>query len=171
MRFIIPPVSNRYYENSLVPLKDESDKIYAVLVMAHDNTELIASAKKLNEAQQIAQIGHWDWEVSTNRLTWSDNMYNVYGLNAADGIDLDKFISHVHPDDRAKMQANIDFAFQSQTFNDFYHRINTPSGETKVMYSRGEVVLDKDGKVTRMVGTGQDVTKQKLLEQQLIETS
>ena len=165
------PVSNRYYENSLVPLKDHDDKIYAVLVMAHDNTELITSTKKLNEAQQIAQVGHWDWEVSANRLTWSDNMYNVYGLHTADGVDFDKFISLVHPDDRANMQANIEFAFQSQTFNDFYHRIITPAGETKIMYSRGEVVVDKDGKVTRMVGTGQDVTKQKLLEQQLIETS
>lgn len=165
------PVSNRYYENSLVPLKDHDDKIYAVLVMAHDNTELIISAKKLNEAQQIAQIGHWDWEVSTNHLTWSDNMYNVYGINTVDGIDFDKFISLIHPDDRANMQANIEFAFQSQAFNDFYHRIITPAGETKIMYARGEVVVDKDGKVARMVGTGQDVTKQKLLEQQLIETS
>ena len=165
------PVSNRYYENSLVPLKDHDDKIYAVLVMAHDNTELITSAKRLNEAQQIAQVGHWDWDVSTNRLIWSDNMYNVFGVNTTDGIDFDKFISLVHPDDRANMQTNIEYAFQSQTFNDFYHRIITPARETKIMYSRGEVVVDKDGKVTRMVGTGQDVTKQKLLEQQLIETS
>jgi PAS domain S-box-containing protein len=139
--------------------------------MAHDNTELIASAKKLNEAQQIAQVGHWDWEVSTNRLTWSDNMYNVYGVNTTDGIDFDKFVSLIHPDDRAIMQANIEFAFQSRAFNDFYHRIITPAGETKIMYARGEIVLDKDGKVARMVGTGQDVTKQKLLEQQLIETN
>jgi PAS domain S-box-containing protein len=165
------PVSNRYYENSLVPLKDHEDKIYAVLVIAHDNTELITSAKKLNEAQQIAQVGHWDWEVSTNRLTWSDNMYNVYGVNTTDGIDFDKFVSLIHPDDRAIMQANIEFAFQSRAFNDFYHRIITPAGETKIMYARGEIVLDKDGKVARMVGTGQDVTKQKLLEQQLIETN
>ncbi|HEU5168368.1 MAG TPA: PAS domain-containing protein [Chitinophagaceae bacterium] len=165
------PISSRYYENTLVPLKDHNEKIYAVLVMAHDNTELIASAKKLNEAQQIAQVGHWDWEVSTNRLTWSDNMYNVYGINTADGVDFDKFISLVHPDDRPNMQANIEFAFQSQTFNDFYHRIITPAGEIKIIYARGEVVIDKEGKIARMVGTGQDVTKQKLLEQQLIETS
>ena len=165
------PISSRYYENTLVPLKDHNEKIYAVLVMAHDNTELIASAKKLNEAQQIAQVGHWDWEVSTNRLTWSDNMYNVYGINTADGVDFDKFISLVHPDDRPNMQAHIEFAFQSQTFNDFYHRIITPAGEIKIIYARGEVVIDKEGKIARMVGTGQDVTKQKLLEQQLIETS
>jgi len=164
-------ISHRYYENTLVPLKDHNQKIYAVLVMAHDNTELIASAKKLNEAQQIAQIGHWDWDVLTNQLTWSDNMYNVYGINTVDGIDFDKFISLVHPGDRTNMQTNIEFAFRSQTFNDFFHRIVTPAGETKIIYARGEVVVDKDGKVTRMVGTGQDVTKQKLLEQQLIETS
>jgi PAS domain S-box-containing protein len=165
------PISNRYYENSLVPLKDHNENIYAVLVMAHDNTELIASSKKLNEAQQIAQVGHWDWEVSTNRLSWSDNMYNIYGVDPSKGVDYDKFISLVHPEDRANMQTNIEFALQSRSYNDFFHRIITPAGETKIMYTRGEIVVDKDGKVTRMVGTGQDVTKQKLMEQQLIETS
>ena len=165
------PILNRYYENSLVPLKDHNEKIYAVLVMAHDNTDLIASSKKLNEAQQIAQVGHWDWEVSSNSLTWSDNMYNIYGVDPSKIIDYDKFISLVHPDDRANMQANIEFAFQSRSFNDFFHRIITQVGEIKIMYARGEVVVDKEGKVIRMVGTGQDVTKQKLLEQQLIETS
>jgi two-component system CheB/CheR fusion protein len=154
-----------------VPLKDDTDKIYAVLVMAHDNTELIASAKKLNEAQQIAQIGHWDWDVSANRLTWSDNMYNIYGVSSTDGIDFDKFISLVHPDDRSDLEANIDSAFQSQTFDDFFHRIITPAGELKIMHARGEIITDKNGKVMQLVGTGQDVTKQKLLEQQLIDTS
>jgi len=165
------PILNRYYENSLVPLKDHNEKIYAVLVMAHDNTDLITSSQKLKEAQQIAQIGHWDWEVSTNSLSWSDNMYNIYGVDPSKSIDYDKFVSLVHHDDRANMQANIEFAFQSRSFNDFFHRIITPAGEIKIMYARGEVVVDKDGKVIRMVGTGQDVTKQKLLEQQLIETS
>ena len=164
-------VSNRYYENSLVPLKDEHNNIYAVLVMAHDNTELIASTKKLNDAQQIAQIGHWEWDVSTNRLTWSDNMYNIYGINPAVGIDFDKFVSLVHPDDRANLKANIESTLQSQVFEDFFHRIITPDGEMKIMHARGEIIKDKNGKVLRLVGTGQDVTKQKLLEQQLIETS
>ena len=164
-------ISNRYYENTLVPLKDHNEKIYAVLVMAHDNTELIKSAKQLNEAQQIAQVGHWDWDVSTNHLTWSDNLYSIYGLDPAEGIHFDKFISLVHPDDRGNMQVNIESAFQSQTFDDFFHRIITPAGITKIIHARGEVVVNKDGKVIRMVGTGQDVTKQKLLEQQLIETS
>ncbi len=165
------PISERYYENSLVPLKDDNDKIYAVLVMAHDNTELIASAKKLNEAQQIAQIGHWDWEVATNRLTWSDNMYNIYGVNTTDKVDFDKFISLVHPDDRSNIQANIESAFHSHVFDDFFHRIVTPAGQVKILHARGEVITDRNGKVIRLVGTGQDVTKQKLTEQQLIETS
>lgn len=164
-------VSNRYYENSLVPLKDDTDKIYAVLVMAHDITELIASTKKLNEAQQIAQIGHWDWEVATDRLTWSDNMYNIYGVDPDEGIDFDKFVSLVHPDDRSSVQAAIQSTFQSQIFDDFFHRIITPAGEMKILHARGEIVTDKDGKILRFVGTGQDVTKQKILEQQLIETS
>jgi len=164
-------VTGRYYENFLIPLKDVKDKTYAVLVIGHDNTDLITSSQKLKEAQQIAQIGHWDWDVSTNLLSWSDNMYNIYGVDPSVNIDYDKFISLVHPDDRANMQTNIEFALQSRSYNDFFHRIITPAGEVKIMYARGEVVVDKEGKVIRMMGTGQDVTKQKILEQQLIETS
>jgi PAS domain S-box-containing protein len=165
------PISNRYYENTLVPLKDDNDNIYAVLTIAHDNTELITSAKKLNEAQQIAFMGHWDWDVISGKVTWSDNMYNVYGINTDEEINLETFIAHVHPDDQANVQANIEYAFQTQTFNDFFHRIITPAGETKTIHARGEVMVDKNGKVIRMVGTGQDVTKQKSIETQLIETS
>ena len=164
-------VSNRYYENFLMPLKDEKDNVYAVLVMAHDNTELISSTEKLKEAQQIAQIGHWDWDVTTNRLTWSDNMYNIYGIDKESGIDYEKFIGLVHPEDRSNMQVNIEFALQSQVFNDFFHRIITPAGEEKIMHARGEVITNRKGKTLRMVGTGQDVTKQKMIEKKLIETS
>jgi len=161
-------VSNRYYENFLLPLKDEKDKVYAVLVIAHDNTDLIEAAAKLNEAQQIAQVGSWEWDVVSNELTWSDNMYNVYGIDNKDAINYEKFISLVHPDDRPNMQANIEFALQTKTFNDFFHRIITPAGEEKIMHARGEVIADKEGKIIRMVGTGQDVTKQKTIEQQLL---
>lgn len=164
-------VVERYYENFLMPLKDENDKVYAALVMAHDNTDLIRSAEKLNEAQQIAQIGHWDWDLATNQLTWSDNMYSIYGLDKEDGIDYDRFIAQVHPDDRLNMQSLIESALQTRTFNDFFHRIITPAGEEKIMHARGELVINKKGKILRMVGTGQDVTKQKLTEQELITTS
>jgi len=165
------PITGRYYENFLIPLKDENDKTYAVLVIGHDNTELITSSKRLNESQQIAQMGHWDWEVATGKLTWSDNLYNIYGVDPEEKINFEKFISFLHPDDRANVQANIEFALQSKTFNDFFHHVITPAGEERIMHSRGEVIVDNTGKVVRMVGTGQDVTKQKLTERQLMDTS
>ena len=68
------------------------------------------------------------------------------------------------------MQTSIEHAMQTEAFNDFFHRIITPAGIEKIMHARGEVIVDKNGKAKRMVGTGQDVTKQKLLEKQLIET-
>ena len=164
------PATGRYYENSLIPLRGDNDEIYAVLVMAHDNTDLILSSKKLNEAQQIAQIGNWDWDVRSNHLTWSDNLYTMYGVNSAEGVSFEKFISLIHPDDRSNVEANVEYAFQTQTFNDFFHRVITSAGEEKIIHARGEVIADKNGKVVRMIGTGQDVTKQKLTERQLIET-
>ncbi|HEX6846827.1 MAG TPA: PAS domain-containing protein [Chitinophagaceae bacterium] len=164
-------VANRYYENFLMPLKDERDKVYAVLVIAHDNTDLIVAAEKLKEAQQIAQIGHWDWDVVSGELTWSDNMYNVYGLKTNEGISFEKFLLLIHPEDRANLQANIEYALQTKTFSDFFHRIITPDGVEKIMHARGEVITDKKGKILRMVGTGQDVTKEKTIEMKLIATN
>jgi PAS domain S-box-containing protein len=164
-------VSNRYYENFLLPLKDEKDKVYAVLVIAHDNTDLIESSKKLSDAQEIAQMGYWEWDIVMGQLTWSENMYSIYGIDSKDGISFEKFASLVHPDDRANMQANVEFALQSRVFNDFFHKIITPTGEEKIMHARGEVMVDKDGKILKMVGTGQDVTKQKMTERELISTS
>lgn len=162
-------VSHRYYENFLMPLKDEKDRVYAVLVIAHDNTDLIASAEKLKEAQQIAQIGHWDWELSDGKLTWSENMYTIYGLSPADGISFAKFIDRLHPDDRENVQMNIENALQTKKFNDFFHRILTPDGEEKIMHARGELITDKKGNILRIVGTGQDVTKQKTVEKELMD--
>ncbi len=164
-------ITDRYYENFLIPLKDEKDKTYAVLAIGHDNTDLITSSQKLKEAQQIAQIGHWNWEVPTNKLTWSDNLFSIYGLSDPEEMNYEKFISHIHPEDKELVQNEVGNAFQTKKFNEFFHRIVTPSGEIKTIHARGEVVVDNDGKVIGMMGTGQDVTKQKLLEQQLIETS
>jgi len=161
-------VSHRYYENFLMPLCDDQERVYAVLVIAHDNTDLITSAEKLKEAQQIAQIGHWDWEIASGKLTWSDNMYNIYGLKTEEGISYERFIAHVYPDDRANMEANIEYALQTKNFNDFFHRIITPEGIEKIMHARGEVITDKKGKILRIVGTGQDVTKQKMVEKELM---
>lgn len=125
--------------------------------------------KLLNDAQEIARLGHWEWNIPANKITWSDNLYRIYGLQPRDtGISYDEYVQCIHPDDRAHVRSHIEQVMATGMFEDFYHRIITPSGEMKIMHARGEVITDGDGRIIRMMGTGQDITHQENTEQALL---
>lgn len=115
--------------------------------------------KLLNEAEQIAQIGSWDWDLKTGQLNWSANMFAIYEIPSSANISFEQFNSCLHPDDRQMVIQRIQAAAEGQAFHDFYHRIICDSGTIKTLHARGEVIRDENGTVCRMMGTGQDVTE------------
>lgn len=130
--------------------------------------ELSSSTAKLEEAQRIAQIGNWDWEIEADRLTWSDELFRTYGLDPSqDTIDYARFMELVHPEDRGWLQRRIEQAYNDHEPFSFEHRILTPEGELKLLHGRGKVIVDSSGKPIRMVGTGQDITSAKAMEEAL----
>lgn len=130
--------------------------------------DLKVKLKLLNEAQEIARLGHWEWDVTADHLRWSDNMFRLYGLPAqTHDLSYEKFLQCVHPDDRAGVDDAIRQAHADKHFSGFFHRVVRPDGQVRIMHARGEVVTDADGNVTSMIGTGQDVTEQKNIEQEL----
>lgn len=124
--------------------------------------------KAENEAQHLAHFGNWTWKVGTGSVTWSDEMFRIYGLEPAGEISFDAFIELVHPDDRARMLEIIENARQDARPFDFHHRIVRPDGVTRLLHARGDVVVGTDGQVQRIFGTGQDITDQKETEQALL---
>lgn len=138
------------------------------LTLAVARAELEMKNKQLNEAQQIANLGSWEWEIATGELHWSDNLYKIYGLDPSEKISFEKFSSLVHPEDRDRILDQVSKAALGAPFTDMHHRIITPAGEIKILQARGETIFNKEGTVARMIGTGQDVTQQKLTEQQLL---
>lgn len=84
-------------------------------------------------------------------------------------LDFDIFLNRVHPDDRETVKKNINEAFQTKKFKDYFHRIKLDDGSERIMQARGEVIADAEGNVVRMLGTGQDVTEQQKVQQELIE--
>ena len=131
--------------------------------------ELKLKNQQLNDAQEIANLGHWEWNVATNKVSWSDELFRVYGLPVSgEGLSYEKFLEYVHPDDRGNVDTLIQQAFVEKIFSDYYHRIITPDGHVKTLHSRGEVVTNKNGEIIKMMGTGQDVTEQKKTEKELI---
>jgi signal transduction histidine kinase/integral membrane sensor domain MASE1 len=124
---------------------------------------------RLVEAQQVAHIGSWEWDIVTNSIWWSDEMYRVYGLPVGCPITYERYIGMVHPDDRAMVQAIVGRSGQTGEPFTFEHRAVTPDGTERVLHSRGQVVSDQHGRAMRMFGVGHDITDRKRAEEERLE--
>ena len=122
----------------------------------------------LKEAQRLANLGSWSWDVVENSISWSEQLFEIYGLRP-DRLKgtLQEFIGFIHPDDRAKVHASIAAALKSG--NDFNHeeRIVRPDGGIRHLHSVGEVIRNESGTAIRMLGVCLDVTERKLAERAL----
>src|SRR4051794_22697212 len=123
--------------------------------------------RRLAEAQAIAHLGSWEWDVVADVVTWSDEMYRIYGLEPQESpVDYNCFLEFVHPDDRDLVHGSVQDAFATASAFRFEHRIVRPDGEQRVLDARGHAVVGDDGTVIRMAGTGHDVTEQRETQQQ-----
>lgn len=131
-------------------------------------SELSHRQLQLEEAQRLTHIGSWDWDISTNRLYWSDELYRIYGLDPAEfKATYEGFLERVHPEDRELVTKEIEKALAERRSFGFKHRILLPDGSTRILHALGKVILDDQGQPVRMVGTGQDLTERVKLEEAL----
>jgi len=130
--------------------------------------ELRRSEASLAEAQRIVHLGNWDWNIETNELSWSDEIYRIFGLAPQQfGATYDAFLERVHPDDRAAVQESVDRALRDREPYSIDHRIIRPDGEERVVHERGEVTFDESGRPVRMLGTVLDITERRRSEEDL----
>ncbi|KAA0003254.1 MAG: PAS domain S-box protein [Thermoplasmata archaeon] len=123
---------------------------------------------RLAEAQKIAHLGNWDWNILTNELYWSDEIYRIFGLQPQEfGATYDAFLDMIHPEDRELVERSVNEALNKNKPYSIDHRIVLPSGEVRVVHEQAEVTFDKSGKPIRMVGTVQDITARKQMEKNL----
>jgi signal transduction histidine kinase/integral membrane sensor domain MASE1/CheY-like chemotaxis protein len=132
--------------------------------------ELAASEERLLEAQRVAHIGSWEWDVATDRVWWSDELFRIYGLEVGTNVGgYLEFLERVHLEDRAKVQATIERAGVDKLPFELEHRIVRPDGEVRTLHARGQVVIDRHGRLERMLGTGLDMTEWSRLEAERVE--
>jgi PAS domain S-box-containing protein len=123
-------------------------------------TDLRQAQERLNEAQQVAHIGSWEWDVAMDRVWWSDEMYRTFGVEPdAFAASYDAFLRYVHPMDREAVKRYVGEALRAHEPFAFEHRIERPDGEIRFISARGDVVRDAGGRPLRMRGTAQDVTE------------
>ena len=130
--------------------------------------DLQESKAWLEEAQHVAHVGYWVWDLQTNRLIWSDETYRIFGLTSQEGpIDLDKVREMIHPDDREMVFRTAETAANSGTRADCEHRLFRPNGEMRVVHSLGDLKKDSSGRPHQIFGTTQDITERKRAEEAL----
>jgi PAS domain S-box-containing protein len=127
--------------------------------------------RQLADAQRLAQLGSWEWDIATGTVTWSDELYRIFGVNPGEfPATYEAYLEHVHPDDRAKANALIKATLQTCGSFIYEKRIVRPDGATRILYSTGEVIVDEHRKAIRMVGCAQDITSRKEIEEKLEST-
>lgn len=124
------------------------------------------TAGRLEEAQAIAKIGSWEWDMVKDVVTWSPEMYRIYGADPETfGASYTALLERVHPDDREDVEIAIRHAFTTGGEFSFNHRIVRPDGTVAHLEARGKTVPGPDGHPIRLVGTGRDVTEQRAAEE------
>ncbi len=128
---------------------------------------LMESEKSLAEAQRMAHLGNWDWNLLTNELYWSDETCSIFAIKPPEfGATYDSFYSYVHPDDRDYVDNAVKEALNGKPHSIDY-RIISADGENHVVHSHGEVILDEENIPVRMKGTVQDITERKKAEEKI----
>jgi diguanylate cyclase (GGDEF)-like protein/PAS domain S-box-containing protein len=129
---------------------------------------LLASEANLAKAQQIAQLGYWDWDIRNNRITRSGEVFQIFGTTPRDEpATLEYFLSRVHPDDVETVKASLQTALATNSRYSLSHRIIRPDGTIRILHGEGEIALAEDNKPSRIFGTVQDITLLKKSEEQL----
>lgn len=150
------------------------DSVMAIVLDVTQRTEaetaLRESETLLRLSQRAAQIGSWDWNLGTNRVHWSDQMYRLHGIdrNEFDHTPED-YLRFVHPDDRGKIEQLIADLLHGKGYPIEY-RVIQADGTERVFSGSSAVVAGDDGKPVSIVGTVQDITELKRAETALRES-
>lgn len=163
-----------WVDGMYVALHDDEGRIVGHFGSQREVTEevevldrLRRSEARLDEAQRIAHIGHWDWNVVNNDLLWSKEIYRILGLvQQEDMANYADFVEATHEEDRDEAAAAVGAALEGAPYS-LEHRVVRPDGEIRWVHERGEVHFDSDAKPVRMLGTAQDITERKATERAL----
>ncbi len=152
------------------PLPTTGHAVTGAVVLGHERSDgtldLARTAALLAEAQRLAHVGSWEWNVAPNVVTWSDEMHRIYGIEPGqfDGT-YEAFLARVHPDDRQHTQNVVLEAYRTAQPFIYDHRIVRRDGTVRMLHTRGAVSVDAHGKPLRLGGSCWDMTEKWEAEQ------
>lgn len=165
----------RVYDNHVAALRGPDGEINGFASIAIDVTEqrerdgrLRESEHRLTEAEEIAEIGSWDYDLATGIGHWSPGLLALHGMTEDDLAGrVDAFYDVLHPDDRSRVRGDIERATAHGGTFDVEHRVLRADGHVRLMQSRGEVFADALGRPVRIAGISRDITDARSVQQTL----
>jgi PAS domain S-box-containing protein len=169
----------RHFDVTLEPLRDGLGAVTGVSTVAYDITdrrriqeEVEHSRARLTEAEHVAQLGSWEWDIATNRVVWSDGLFAIYGVDPDNWDPRYRPSSErVFPDDRERVDDAVRQALKTCEPIDLEYRIVRPDGRVRRVRGRAEVVVDANGRPVRLAGTVQDITEVRATAEALEQTA
>jgi diguanylate cyclase (GGDEF)-like protein/PAS domain S-box-containing protein len=132
----------------------------------HDITDIKDSRRRMQEAAQLAQVGHWEWVIATGELRWSDQTYTCFGYTPGKVIpSFELFESHIHEQDRALVQAKVQLSLAQGSEYEVEFRFRRVDGSARIGRATGHVERDLQGTSLTLSGAMQDITVLRQSEQ------
>jgi len=131
--------------------------------------KLIRNEMLLSEAQSIAHLGSWEWDILEDEIVWSDEMFKIFGNSKTDEkLTLEDYIKYISPEEEGAklMNAIMDAVSLKESYTIQHHIINK-AGETRWILSKGRIITEEGGKVSKLAGIAFDITELKKTEEEL----
>ena len=165
-RFLRPDGSIVWVLGQAIPELDESGQIVGYVGTITNITErkkaevaLKQTTEKYRKAQVIGKMGHWELDITTKELSWSDEIFSIFDTSSQSSSGrYDRFLNAIHPEDRATVEEALEKAIGSKGKIDYTHRIINSEGKISYVQEQGEFLYNDQGKPV-LTGTAQDVTE------------
>ena len=157
-----------YSQRDLEFLSSVGDQIALAIERKRAEEKLKRSEARLAEAQQVARVGSWEWDVITRKLSWSDEEFRLFGFSPAEfEPTYEHYLSCVHPD-RHETVDGVDAGLTDKKSVGSDARVVWPDGQVRILHNRENTLADDTGKIIRLFGTSQDVTELRQKESELL---
>jgi PAS domain S-box-containing protein len=167
-----------WLEVDVVPVEDQTGKLVGTQSALRDITErkrvedaLRQRQAELKEAQRLAQLGNWVWELRSDVITWSDELYRIHGRALDTPLPLLKELPQFFtPESWSRLSSVMQKGRTTGVVDDLELEVIRPDGSKRWVATRGEAVRDASGAVVQLRGTIQDITERRRAEQELRES-
>ena len=163
------------------PVLDDAGNVLAVLVVVIETTDRVVTQRDLARNREklelalhsSAMVGTWDWDLRRDKLTADERFARLFSIDpelAAEGLPVADYLRSIHPDDRGRIQAELDTGLKQTGHIGFEYRLVQSDGSIRYVSASGEVIAAEDGRPTRFPGVVVDITEQRLAADALAES-